>query len=150
MRLLRKPQIHAAIVSAVSLFYAFVFILISGHIEFERILSRAGTVNSAFWNVWSAFLKEGNMQYIGYAYILLTLAIVILSLSRKRDYDEYQTSIFGKGVMVMGAAMVLLFPIALLMVLSIPVYAAETLLFLVTIHWSIVLSVDLIYVIRGR
>lgn len=150
MKLLRKPQIHAAIVSAVSLFYALVFIVISGHIEFEHILSRAGTVNGAFWNGWSAFLKAGHMRYIGYAYLLLTLAIVLLSLSRKRDYDEYQTSIFGKGVMAMGAALVLLFPIVLLMVLSIPAYAAETLLFLVTVHWSIVLSVDLIYVIRCR
>ena len=64
MKLLRKPPVHAAIVSAVSLFYAFVFIVISGHIEFERILSRAGTVNGAFWNGWSAFLKAGNMRYI--------------------------------------------------------------------------------------
>ena len=47
-------------------------------------------------------------------------------------------------------ALVLLFPIALLMVLSIPAYAAETLLFLVTVHWSIVLGVDLVYVIRCR
>lgn len=72
MKIMRKPQINAVIISAVSMFYALVFILISGHIEFERILNHADTLNSAFWNGWSDFLKQGNMKYIGYAYIVFS------------------------------------------------------------------------------
>ena len=148
MRILRKPQTNAVIISVVSIFYALVFIIISGHLEFERILNHAETLNSPFWNEWSVFLKQGNMKYIGYAYIALALAIVIISIVRKRDYDEYQTGILEKGMIVMGTALMLLFPIALIMVLSDHSYSIETLMFLVVAHWSIVLIADLIYVIK--
>lgn len=148
MRIFRKPQMNAVIVSAVSAFYAFVFILISGHLEFDRILNHGKTLNSAFWNGWSAFIKQGNLKYIGYAYLVLALAVVIVSLIQKRDYDEYQISILEKGIIAMGAAMVLLLPIVLVLVLSDPSYCVETLLFLVVAHWSTVLVVDLIYVIK--
>lgn len=148
MKCLRKPQINAVIISFISIFYAFIFTLIAGHLEFRRLLNHANTLNSTFWNGWSAFLRQGNIKYIGYAYIALTIAIVIISFIRKRDYDEYQTGILEKGIMVMGAAMVLLFPISLLLVLSDPLYSVETLLFLVVVHWSIILITDLIYVIR--
>jgi len=114
MRILRKPQTNAVIISVVSIFYALVFIIISGHLEFERILNHAETLNSPFWNGWSIFLKQGNMKYIGYAYIALALAIVIISIVRKRDYDEYQTGILEKGMIVMGTALMLLFPITLI------------------------------------
>ena len=148
MKILRKPQTNAVIISVVSIFYALVFIIISGHLEFERILNHAETLNSPFWNGWSIFLKQGNMKYIGYAYIALTLTIVIISIVRKRDYDEYQTGILEKGMIVMGTALMLLFPITLIMVLSDHSYSIETLMFLVVAHWSIVLIADLIYVIK--
>lgn len=148
MRILRKPQTNAVIISVVSIFYALVFIIISGHLEFERILNHAETLNSPFWNGWSIFLMQGNMKYIGYAYIALALAIVIISIIRKRDYDEYQTGILEKGMIVMGTALMLLFPITLIMVLSDHSYSIETLMFLVVAHWSIVLIADLIYVIK--
>lgn len=148
MKILRKPQILAAFVSVISLFYASVFILISGHLEFERILDHTTTLNSSFWNGWSAFLKQGNIKYIGYAYILFAFAIVIISLIQKQEYDEYQVSILEKGIMAMGTVMVLLCPTALILVLSDPSYCVETLLLLVVAHWSAVLIADLIYVIR--
>jgi len=150
MKILRKPQINAVIVSAVSMFYALVFILISEHLEFTRILNHTETLNSYFGNGWSAFIKQGNIEYIGYAYIILALAVVIISFIKKRDYDEYQISILEKGIMIMGAVMVLLFPIALILVLSDKSYCVETLLFLVVAHWSTVLIADLIYVIKAN
>lgn len=150
MKILRKPQTNAAIISLISIFYALVFILTSGHLEFERILNHANTLNSPFWNEWSGFLKQGNMKYIGYIYIVLALAITILSLIRKQDYDEYQTCILKKGVIAMGTVMVFLFPIALLLTLSDPLYSIETLMFLVVAHWFTVLIADLIYVIMGN
>lgn len=148
MRFLRKPLINAAIILIISMFYALIFILVSGHMEFERILNHADTLNSSFWNTWSAFLEQGNMKYIGYAYIALAVVIDILSVIRKRDYDEYQIGILEKGFIVMGAAMVIVFPIALILVLSDLLYSIETLMLLVVIHWSVVLIADLIYVIK--
>ena len=88
------------------------------------------------------------MKYIGCAYIAVTLGIVAVSFAGKQNYDEYQVGILGKGVMIMGIAMTALFPIALLLVLSDPSYAIETLMFLVVVHWSAVLIADFVYTIK--
>lgn len=148
MKVLKKPYINAIVIAVVSAFYALIFILISGHVEFERLLNRTVTLNSTFWNGWSAFLKQGSIKYIGYVYLLLAIIIVLLSFVKKRDYDEYQKSILEKGILTMGVIMIMTFPISLIMVLSDPSYCVETLMFLVVLHWTIVLIMDLIYVIK--
>lgn len=97
---------------------------------------------------WSDFLIQGNLKYIGYAYIVLAAAIIVLSFTRKKDYDEYQVGILEKGFLIAGIVMGCLFPLSLLLVLSDPNYSIETLIFLVIAHWSVVLIADLIYVIK--
>ena len=148
MKIMRNPKVNAAIILIITAFYSPVFILTSGHIEFERMLNHAGTLNNAFWNAWSTFLMQGNLKYIGYAYLVLAVAVVILSLIRKQNYDEYQIGILEKGFIVSGIVMVCLFPAALLLVLSDPYYAIEALTLLVVMHWSTVLIADLAYVIK--
>ncbi len=148
MKIMRNPKINAAIILIITAFYSLVFIFTSGHIEFESMLNHADTLSSDFWNTWSDFLMRGNMKYIGYVYIALAAAIVILSLIRKRDYDEYQTGILEKGFIVTGIVMVCLFPLALLLILSDPNYSIETIMLLVVVHWSAVLLSDLVYVIK--
>ncbi len=147
MKILRKPQINAAVIAVISALYAVMFSLISGHVEFDRILDHANTF-SAFWNAWTVFLKQGNLKYIGYSYLVVTIVIVIAAFAKRRNYDEYQTSILGKGIIVMGIALVALFPIALLLVLSDPQYAIETVMFLVVVHWAIVLIADSVLVLQ--
>lgn len=148
MKIMRNPKANAAIILIITAFYSLVFILTSGHIEFKRMLNHASTLNSAFWNVWSAFLMRGNLKYIGYAYLVLAVAIVILSLIRKQNYDEYQISILEKGLIASGIVMVCLSPMTLVLVLSDPNYAIESLMLLVVVHWSTVLIADLAYVIK--
>lgn len=148
MKIMRNPKVNAAVILIITAFYSLVFILTSGHIEFERMLNHASTLNNAFWNAWSAFLMRGDLKYVGYAYLVLTAAIVILSLMRKQNYDEYQTGILEKGILVSGIVMVCLFPAALILVLSDPNYAIEALAFLAAAHWSAVLVADLAYVIK--
>ncbi|MBE6552629.1 MAG: hypothetical protein E7665_10955 [Ruminococcaceae bacterium] len=87
------------------------------------------------------------MKFLGYAYILTALVIDVITFIRKKDYDEYQTGILEKGIIIMGIALVALFPVALILFLSDPNYTAETIILLVVLHWSIVLTADLIYVI---
>ncbi len=148
MKILRNPKINAAIILTITTFYSLVFVVTSGHIEFNRVLDHAGTASLAFWNTWSDFLTHGNIKYIGYIYIALAAAIAILSLKRKRDYDEYQTGILEKGFIFTGIVMVCLFPLALLLILSEPNYSIETIMLLVVVHWSAVLISDLAYVIK--
>lgn len=80
MKILKSPYINSAIVSFVSLIYAFIFILVSNHLEFQRVLSHGITLNSSIWNAWSAFLQKGNLKYIGYAYIVVVVCIIVLSI----------------------------------------------------------------------
>ncbi len=148
MKLLKNPYINAAVIAIISLFYAAIFILTSGHIELERILSHSQTLNSAFWNNWSAFLQQGNLKYVGYTYIIIAISIIILSFIRRKSYDEYQVGILTTGFIATGIMLLFLFPIALLLVLSDQNYAIETLMFFVVAHWSVFLLVNLIYSIK--
>lgn len=148
MKIIKKPIANAAVITLISAFYIAVFIVTSGHVEFEHILDHATMLNSSFWNMWSDFLKQGHLKYVGYSYILLTAAIVIPTLIKKRDYDEYQCRMLEKGLIASGIVMVLLFPIAMLLILSEPNYCVETITFLIVAHWLVCLIVDLVYVIR--
>ncbi len=148
MRLLKNPYINAVVIAIISLFYVVIFILASGHIEFERILSHSQTLNSTFWNSWSAFLQQGNLKYIGYVYIVVAVCILVLSFIRKKSYDEYQVGILTTSFIATGSVLLLLFPTALLLVLSDPNYAIETIMFLVVAHWSVFLLISLIYSIK--
>lgn len=148
MRIIKNPYINAAVTSVISLAYAAVFILTSGHIEFERILNHSQTLNSPFWNNWSMFLLQGNLKYIGYIYIAVAITIIILSIIRKKNYDEYQVGILTTSFVAMGVILLLLFPATLLLVLSDPNYAVEMLMFLIVTHWSVFLIANLIYAIK--
>ena len=148
MNLIRNPKINAAIVLVITMFYSLVFVLTSGHLEFERILCHANTLNSSLWNFWSEFLIRGHLKYIGYVFIALAFAIVILSLIRGKGYDEYQTSILQKGLVSAGVILLCLFPLTLLLILSEPNYAIEAITMLVVVHWSAVLIAELVYTLR--
>lgn len=151
MRQLRNLYTNAAVTAVVSLFYATIFILTSGHLEFERILSHTQTLDHALWNAWSVFLQQGHLKYVGLGYIAAAVLIVAMSLVRRKNYDEYQTRILAVSFMVSGLILLLLFPVVLLLVLSDPHYAVETVLLLVVLHWSAFLIADLFYVVKwGR
>lgn len=148
MKLMKNPYINASIIAIISIFYATIFITTSGHIEFQRILNHGQTLNSTFWNYWSVFLVNGNLKYVGYVYIIATAGIFIVSFIRKRNYDEYQVGILTTSFIITGIILLLLFPVALLVTMSDPNYAVEALMFLVVIHWSVFLIVNLIMIIR--
>ena len=148
MKLMKNLYIHAVGIAFISVFYAAVFIITSGHLEFQRILDHGQTLNSTFWNDWSAFLMNGNLKYVGYAYIVATVGLFILSFIRKRNYDEYQAGILTTSFIITGIMLLLLFPAALLLILSDSNYAVETLMFLIVIHWSVFLLVNLIYSVK--
>lgn len=146
--LIRNPYINAIVVSAISLIYAIIFILTSNHLEFERMLNHGQALNSVFWNGWSAFLRQGNLKYVGYIYIAIIIFIIILSVLRKKSYDEYQVGILTTSFVATGFLLLLLFPVALLLVLSDPNYAIEAVLLLIVAHWSVFLIADLVYVVK--
>lgn len=147
MKCVRKPLVNLSAVVLMSAFYAAVFLTVSGHAEFERILNHGLTLNSGFWDMWSGFLRQGRLKYVGYLYILLAAAVTLFTLVKKRDYDEYQCRMLEKGLIGSGVVVALLFPAALILVLSDPNYCAETITFLAAAHWLAFLVIDLIYAV---
>jgi hypothetical protein len=141
---------NAVFVGFMSAIYSFLFIFTSNHIEFLRLLSKSKTLQSDFWNGWSDFIKAGNMKYIGYIMIGLTLIILLLMVfKRVKNYDEYQISILSRSLIVAGILSIIMLPIIMIILLSDPNYAIETVFLFAVIQWGGVLIADLFYVIKN-
>lgn len=65
MRILKSSKSNAAFIVCISSIYALIFIFVSNHIEFQRLLKHPKTL-SGFWNKWSNYVASGNLEYIGY------------------------------------------------------------------------------------
>jgi len=149
MNLLKHPVVNAVFIGLMSALYSFLFIFTSNHIEFQRLLSKSKTLQSEFWNWWSDFIRAGNMRYIGYAIIILTLIILLLILfKRTKKYDEYQLSMLTKSLIIAGVLSILMIPVIMILLLSDPSYAIETIFLFAVVQWFGVLLTDMIYVIK--
>jgi len=149
MKVLKHSMINAVFVGLMSFIYSFLFIFTSNHIEFFRLNSKCKTIQSAFWNGWSDFIIRGNMKFIGYVIISLTLIILlIIFLKRRKEYDEYQISILTRSLIVAGVLSIIMIPIIIIQLLSDPNYTIETIFFFAVVQWFGVLITDLIFVIK--
>lgn len=149
MNLLKNPVINALFIVFMSAIYSFIFIFTSNHIEFLRLLLKRKTLQSGFWNAWSIFIRAGNMRYIGYAVIILTLIIIsLMFLKRTKKYDEYQFSMLCNGLIIAGVVSILIMPISMALILSDPSYTVETIFLLSVVQWLGFLMADLVYIIR--
>ncbi|MBP3951785.1 hypothetical protein [Bacillus suaedae] len=149
MSLLKQPIINIIFIGFMSGIYSLIFIFTAGHMEFVSILSNGETLNSAFWNGWSDFLRTGNMRFIGYLIIGLTIAIIIFILiKRSKKYDEYQVSILSKSLLVAGTLSILMIPFMMILLLSDSNYAVEIIFLFASIQWVSVLVSYLVYVIK--
>ncbi|WP_096269655.1 hypothetical protein [Paucisalibacillus globulus] len=149
MKLLKEPLVNIVFISLLSIFYSFIYIFTAGHMEFVSLLSHARTLNSTLWNGWSDFIATGNMRFLGYIIIALTIVIiVIIIMKRKKKYDEYQVSILAKSLIVTGILSILMIPILMLLLLSDPNYTLETIFLFATVQWLSLLVSYLLYVIK--
>lgn len=150
MKILKHSIINMIFIIIMSTVYSFLFIFTSDHIEFLRLTSKSKTLQSDFWNGWSAFIREGNMKYLGYIIIGLTMVILLLMVfKRMKKYDEYQVSILSRSLIIAGVLSIIIIPIIIILILSDPNYAIETIFLFSVIQWFSVLISDLIYVINS-
>lgn len=150
MKSLEHPFLHAVFLGLMSFVYAFLFIFTSTHLEFTRQINHDHTLNNNFWNNWSNFILNGNMKYIGYLIIILTLIIFILIITKKiRKYDEYQTNILSRSLIIAGLLSVIMIPFMMIMILSDINYSIETVFLFATIQWLGVLIAYLYFVIKN-
>ena len=137
-------------ISLMSAIYSFIFIFTSDHIEFLRILSKT-TIASDFWNGWSNFIRAGNLKYIGYLIIVLTVLIVLsVIFNPQKKYGEYQVSVLSKSFIIAGIIAILIAPVMMVLLLSDPSYEVEIILLFAVVEWLSVLITNLIFVIKYR
>ncbi len=144
----KRPVINALFISILSAFYAFLFIFISGHMEFRRMVHLKGTLKIPFINAFTGFIMGNNMKYIGYAIIVIAAVILVITLLRRKEYDEYQQSIQTQCALAVGILTIVMVPLLLLFILSDPNYSIEFIFLFIIIHWFCVLITDLIYVVK--
>ena len=154
MRLIRKPFVNAFVVAVISALYGLIFYVTAENMEFTGMLgydpdTGRGTLQSPFWNGWSVFLRMGYHRYIGYAFLLAALFVIILSFVRRKEFDEYQTGIFEKGLVVSGLLMMFLIPLWFLLILGDPCYIVEYAVMVVVIHWTALLVFDLVFLLSA-
>ncbi len=150
-RILKNPAINAVGISLFTAFYAIIFIVTSGHVEFANLLYYSRETNPhPFWSGWSSFLASGRHVYIAYSLLVITILIVLMLLLRRRPYDEYHVANLVYCLAV--AAILTLLAIALfyLLILSEPNGIVEKFTFFIVIHWTTVVLADLVYVFLCR
>jgi len=150
MKILKYSICNTIFISFMSAIYSFIFIFTSDHIEFLRILSKT-KLASDFWNGWSNFIRAGNLKYIGYLIIGLTVLIVLsVIFNPQKKYDEYQVSVLSKSFIVAGIIAILIVPVMMVLLLSDPSYKVEIILLFAVIEWLSVLITNLIFIIKYR
>lgn len=148
MTILRKPIINALFITLFSCIYCMLFTIPANHIELYRILNKPETLNSHFWNYCTNFIVEGNTRYISIIFSALTVSIIILSVIKRKKFDEYQFKGLIHSLMYCGLLSIFLLPISLLLIISDRNYAIETIYVIVTIDWLTILIVDLFHLIK--
>ena len=149
MKLLRKPWLGALLLLFISSGYALCFWVISGSFEFTNIIGSGRQERALFLNLWDGILERGYLKYIGTAFLAISLLILLLSLIR-RNYDEYQTAILKKNLVITELVPMFLFPVYLFRILNNNAYVVDYTLLLVVIHWSVILLTALIFRLRAH
>lgn len=148
MTIFRKPIISTLFITFFSCIYCLLFAIPANHMELYRVLNKRETLNSPFWNYCTNFIKEGNTRYISMLFGILTVSIIMLSVIKRKKFDEYEFKGLTHSLMYCGLLSILLLPITLLLIISDRNYAIETIYVIVTIDWLTILLVDLFHLIK--
>lgn len=133
-----------------SAIYSFLFIFTSNHMEFTGLLPKTETLQSPFWNAWSDFIKVGNMKYIGYVIIVISIIIFVVAFLKKpKRLGEYERSTLSKGLIIAGVLSILMLPVLMVLILSDPNYTIAVMFLFATIQWGSILVTYLIYIFRN-
>lgn len=149
--ILKNPKINAVCISLFTAFYGLIFIVTSGHVEFERLLyySRSTGIHP-FWTLWSNFLASGYHAYIAYVLIAITVLVVIMLIFRRRPYDEYHVDNLIQCLAVATVLTLIAIAAFYIMILSDSNGIIEKFTLFIVIHWVTVVLADLVYVFVCR
>lgn len=145
--ILKNPAVNAVCLSLFTAFYAAIFIVTSGHNEFESLLYYSRSTGfHPFWTGWSSFLASGHHVFIAYTLIVITFLVVLMLIFRRRPYDEYHTSILIQCLVAAAILTLVAIAVFYLMILSDSNGIVEKFTLFIVVHWTTVVVADLVYV----
>lgn len=149
MKMFEHSVVNVLFLIFISVTYSFLFIFTSNHMEFTRLLPKTETLRAPFWNAWSTFIEAGNMKYIGYAILVLSILILFVTLFKKPiKLKECQSDIFSKSMIGAGVLSIILIPVVIILILSDPNYTIAVLFLLATIQWCYIFFTYFINILR--
>ena len=151
-RILKHPQTNAVCIGAFSAFYAILFFVTAGRVEFENILYYIKLEKNldSFWSLWSFFLAVGHHRFIAITLAAVTLLVIWLLLTRRKSYDEYHTYRLIGCLIIALVLTLIAIALFFLIVLNEPIGIVEKFMLFIVIHWTTVVLADLAYVLLCR
>ena len=141
MRWLKNPMANAVWMALITAVYAAVFLISAACAE------SYGHWLSDSW--WGTFIRNGGMGWIGLGMLAVAVAVDILSVWRRKNYDEYQILALERLMLLSGLLAVLLLPLSLLLLIFAPQHGIEGMLALLLLHWLILVLLELWYFTRN-
>ncbi|MCL1896276.1 MAG: hypothetical protein FWG03_07010 [Clostridiales bacterium] len=132
-RLIKSPVVNAVFISLFTAFYTWAFLVLPGKSGFG-----------------GDFLAAGRHHYIAWAMIAVTILVVILLVTSRRPYDEYQTAVLNNCLLVAVVLVLVAIAVFFVMVLNEPSGIVEKFTLFIAIHWTTVVFADLAYVLLCR
>lgn len=146
-RILKSPTANAICIGIFTAFYASVFFMTSGSMNFENNLH---SNVSPLWSWWRDFLAAGHQVYIAGALIAVTILVVVLLMIRRQPYDEYHTSILTNCLVAAAVLTLAAIAIFYLIILDDPSEIIGKFTLFIVIHWTTVVFSNLTYVLLCR
>ncbi len=141
MKILKNPMANAFYFALTTVICASVLIASS------KLIGNSPFSNSN--TAWSSFIYKGNLKYVGCAMIAIAIVIDLLSALRQKSFDEYQTSILEKSLLINGIFTAILLPISAFSLVCFPQYAVGLIFSLVVLQWVITMITECIYLIKN-
>lgn len=141
MRWLKNPMANAVWMALITAVYAAVFLISAACAE------SYGPWLSDSW--WGAFIRNGGMGWLGLGMLAAAAAVDILSVWRRKNYDEYQILALERLMLVSGLLAVLLLPLSLLLLIFAPQHCIEGMFALLLLHWLALVLLELWYFTRN-
>lgn len=149
MKMFEHSIVNVLFLIFISVTYSFLFIFTSNHMEFTGLLPKTETLRTPFWNAWSTFIEAGNMKYIGYTILVLSILILFVTLFKKPiKLKECQSDIFSKSMIGVGVLSIILIPVVIILILSDPNYTIAVLFLLATIQWCYIFFTYFMNILR--
>ena len=135
-------------ISIFSAFYAFVFFTHCGASGLAWLTPYEG--QALFFQAWSDLLLENFQGKIAFLLLAVTILVVVLLLTRRRPYDEYQASILTNCLVVSLILTLIAIALFFVMILEEPIWIAGKFMLFVTINWATVVFSNLVYILLCR